>query len=156
MVWCKVFDFFSFACEYAVFIAAFVVKIFLPHLIVLAHAENQLTIKLIEEYYHLNHTESFYPWMCDVFPFVISSLLFLTIFFSFQSICFTLLMLVVIILLLLSLKNIFCDSFYCLSYSLIPMLPLLLLLSLGLLTFQTSCVDNLTKIIFNSSLLTNM
>jgi len=65
-------------------------------------------------------------------------------------------MLVVIILLLLSLKNIFCDSFYCLSYSLIPMLPLLLLLSLGLLTFQTSCVDNLTKIIFNSSLLTNM
>lgn len=106
-MWCKVFDFFSFACEYAVFIAAFVVKIFLPHLIVLAHAENQLTIKLIEEYYHLNHTESFYQWMCDVFPFVGSSLLFLTIFFSFQSICFTLLMLVVIFLLLLSLKKYF-------------------------------------------------
>ena len=117
-IWCDVrcsTFFLSFACEYAVFIAPFVVKIFLPHLIVLAHVENQLTIKLIVEYYHLNHTESFYQWMCDVFPFVRSSLRFLTIFFSFQSICFTLLMLVVIFLLLLSLKNIFCDSFYCLS-----------------------------------------
>ena len=45
--------FLSFACGYVVFIALFVVKIFLPHLIVLAQVENQLTIKLIEEYYLL-------------------------------------------------------------------------------------------------------
>lgn len=55
--------------------------------------ENQLTIKSIEEYCHLNNSESSYPWTWDVFH--MSGLLyfFSTIFFSFQSISFTLLLL---------------------------------------------------------------